>query len=465
MISPYNKQLLVVAPSHIDVKPVMRIISGKLQNINYTIYPTKELAEEAYEQDRDNVAAGIIFSYLPSEGNGSSVLSYAIRMSCESSPDTGTIFRQALDQGGCRGDDNKQGSGTGDCLVNMYLQNGFVYLQTIIDWALMQNENITVPFMDVNVQLMPKNKYTPDLTYLQTVASIYFVMAYSFFINFLTINLVAEKEKKIREGMFMMGLRNSVFWLSWSAVYFLIILLVTVLVVILASVGKFFQHSNIFLLFVMLMLYGLSIIALAFLLTPFFSKARTAGSIASFSTIVISLLYLAVSQTRTTTPNGYQYAVPPSAQWVMCLLSPIALALAMDQGIFLDIAKGGMNFDTISLGDFPLQAPLIMLVVDIILYFLLAIYLDHVIPGEYGVRYKPWYFLQCSYWFPQKSSLGERTQLVRSGAHDDNEDIVSGPDIEPVTHDMHNKRALRIINITKEFKSKETVTAVKGTLQ
>lgn len=66
--------------------------------------------------------------------------------------------------------------------------------------------------MDVNVQLMPKNKYTSDLTYLQTVASIYFVMAYSFFINFLTINLVAEKEKKIREGMFMMGLRNSVFW-------------------------------------------------------------------------------------------------------------------------------------------------------------------------------------------------------------------------------------------------------------
>lgn len=99
MISPYNKQLLVVAPSHIDVKPVMRIISGKLQNINYTIYPTQELAEEAYEQDRDNVAAGIIFSYLPSEGNGSSVLTYAIRMSCESSPDTGTIFRQALDQG------------------------------------------------------------------------------------------------------------------------------------------------------------------------------------------------------------------------------------------------------------------------------------------------------------------------------------------------------------------------------
>lgn len=63
------------------------------------------------------------------------------------------------------------------------------------------------------------------------------------------------------------------------------------------------------------------------------------------------------------------------------VFSFVGFMILFSQGIFLDIAKGGMNFDTISLGDFPLQAPLIMLVVDIILYFLLAIYLDHVIPG------------------------------------------------------------------------------------
>lgn len=53
--------------------------------------------------------------------------------------------------------------------------------------------------------------------------------------------------------------------------------------------------------------------------------------VAGFLTILLSLIYLVVSQTRTLTAGGYVYDVPPGAQWVMCLLSPVALALAIDQ--------------------------------------------------------------------------------------------------------------------------------------
>ena len=59
------------------------------------------------------------------------------------------------------------------------------------------------------------------------------------------------------------------------------------------------------------------------------------GAVASFSTIILSLIYLAVSQSRTITATGYDYGVPPSAQWAMCLLSPVALALAMDKVLSL----------------------------------------------------------------------------------------------------------------------------------
>ena len=55
------------------------------------------------------------------------------------------------------------------------------------------------------------------------------------------------------------------------------------------------------------------------------------GILASFGTILISLLYLAVSLSRTKTKDGYDYGVPPGAQWAMCLLSPVALALGMDR--------------------------------------------------------------------------------------------------------------------------------------
>lgn len=41
-----------------------------------------------------------------------------------------------------------------------------------------------------------------------------------------------------------------------------------------------------------------------------------------------------------------------------------------------------MTFDTITLGPFPLYAPITMLVVDTILYTLLAAYLDNIIPRK-----------------------------------------------------------------------------------
>lgn len=52
------------------------------------------------------------------------------------------------------------------------------------------------------------------------------------------------------------------------------------------------------------------------------------------------------------------------------------------QGIYLDIRYGGMTFDRMNIGQMPLYVLLIMLVFDFILYGLLAVYFDNVIPGE-----------------------------------------------------------------------------------
>ncbi|KAK7506564.1 hypothetical protein BaRGS_00002039, partial [Batillaria attramentaria] len=457
-----RRQIFVTAPNGFDVNATMAKISARLngaQALQFRTFASQQEAEDEYLKNNESNGdpVGIMFGYNSESSGGKS---YAIRMSAGASVDSDKTFTQ--DQGGCRGGDNANGAGLGNCDVNKYLVSGFAQLQSAIDQVLIENETSSMlPSTKVDVQMMPKDEYTPNLSYLQTFSSIYFVLAYSFFVNFLTVNLVAEKEKKIREGMLMMGLRNSVFWLSWSLVYFVLILVVTIIVTVIAVAAKFFENSNAFLLFAMLMLYGLSIIALAFLLTPFFKQAKPAGLVASFATLLCSLVYLAVSQTRTYTNNTVENSVPEAAQWAMCLLSPCALALAIDQGIYLDVAKGGMNFDTINEGFFPLSAPLVMLLVDVILYFLLAIYLDHVIPGEFGPRYSPLFCLKRSYWFPNKQGSGERTYLMNGIGQGDHDDVITGPNIEPVSADMRSKRTLRIMNITKIFKSKqETTTAV-----
>ena len=59
---------------------------------------------------------------------------------------------------------------------------------------------------------MDKEEFYPDTSYIQTTSSIYFVSAFAFLANYLAVNVVTDKEKKIKEGMLMMGLNSGALW-------------------------------------------------------------------------------------------------------------------------------------------------------------------------------------------------------------------------------------------------------------
>ncbi|KAK6171363.1 hypothetical protein SNE40_019569 [Patella caerulea] len=452
---------ILVSPNTTDIQTIMTHVSSLLGSVQYEMYGDMKTIEDIYRNNSKEIGAGLVFNY-----QGGNIMDYAIRMDYSDASTDGKWL--ALSTAGCR--DSYQLNGTmggSQCQVNNFLTSGFIWLQNAIDTALIRvnKSNPSVLMPDVSVQLMPKGPFTSDISIIQTLASIYFVFAYSLFINFLTTNIVAEKEKKIREGMKMMGLKDVVFWLSWSLIYAALILLVTIIVIIIAYASNFLPNSNIFLLFLMLFLYGLSIINLAFLLTPFFKKAKVAGIVAGFSTVIISCLYFAVSLTRTQTVDGYSYSVGAGGRVALCFLSPVALALAVDQGLFLDVAKGGMTFETATLGEFPLYIPILMLCVDFILYGLLAFYLDHVIPGEYGVRYKPWYCLLPSYWCQSKKGNYDIQSLIDNQHLTHHSDMTHGDDVENVPREMEEKASIRLYNIGKTFPGKEkgeTINAVNG---
>jgi len=64
----------------------------------------------------------------------------------------------------------------------------------------------------------------------------------------LTSSLITEKERKIREGMKIMGMMNTSFYLSWIITY-LIILTIISLLVALALKLFIIKHSDFFLMF------------------------------------------------------------------------------------------------------------------------------------------------------------------------------------------------------------------------
>lgn len=105
---------------------------------------------------------------------------------------------------------------TGDsCPVNQYYYSGFVALQALLDYTKIRIDtrryDVQVP--QIMLEMLPKEAYTADwMVAFRVVIPLYMVMALSQFITYLLILIVGEKENKIKEGMKIMGLKDSVFW-------------------------------------------------------------------------------------------------------------------------------------------------------------------------------------------------------------------------------------------------------------
>merc|ERR1719347_1364622 len=98
------------------------------------------------------------------------------------------------------------------------------------------------------------------------------------FLSPMLMVIVDEKEKKIKESLKMVGLRDSVFWLSWFVVYSVFVLIASVLGSVLLHLIVLNNTSSYFLPLLLVMLeFGLTVIMFAFMMTALFSKAKTAS--------------------------------------------------------------------------------------------------------------------------------------------------------------------------------------------
>ncbi|WAR12284.1 ABCA6-like protein [Mya arenaria] len=316
---------LLVTPDDLNVQAIMTEFSsifnatyGRKLNIEY--FQTKTDAENEFLNNSTSVLAGIIFNY-----GGRGNMSYALRYAKDSVPSSqySGLFTP---QSECRrkdGDTQVNDNGLqhdGNCKVNYYWFNGFVQLQTAIDAALIKNKyGVSYSTNNISVQMLPKPAFQADNSWILIMSSMYFVLAYLPLVSYFTVALVAEKEKKIKEGMKMMGLKTSVFWISAFSVFMVTTVVVTVIVTIIAVAASFLPNSNYGLFFIFLIIYGISMISLACMLAPFFNKAMSAGVVASMATMITSCLYLAVSLTRKyeAGTGSVSYSIPVYGRWLI----------------------------------------------------------------------------------------------------------------------------------------------------
>ncbi|XP_053687488.1 phospholipid-transporting ATPase ABCA3-like [Sabethes cyaneus] len=334
-----------------------------------------------------------------------------------------------------------------------YFNESFIAVQSAVDRAILLERNPNMELTPMFLRRFPYPPYYSDplLTGLENLLPL--VIAIAFFYSALNIvkYITVEKERQLKETMKIMGLFS---WLHWSAWFVKCIILLAIsssLITILLCVDvttnsdlAIFEYSNWFVVWIYLLVLSVTTICYCFMMSTFFSKANLASGISGLIWFIMIV--------------PYNIAFPNYDS--LSLAVKLALSLfansGMSFGFMLMMRHEGTStglqwsnlFETVTVDDnLTVGHTLIMLLVDAVLYLLIALYVEKVFPGEFGVGQR-WYFLFTKkFWFGRP-----KTRDVPVISVTDNDNIEQEPN--------GKKAGIQIRNLRKVFNKDKT--AVQG---
>ena len=341
---------------------------------------------------------------------------------------------------------------------NDYITQGFISLQDAITQStIMQTfSNLTASYtpslLPIDTKQFPDfNATFSEYLFIQSVlipVVLIFIYLYSA-IN-ITREIAYEKETKLRESMLIMGLSKSVNWLSWYVKNILFLTPVVLISTIILKYGLVFQYSDFFALFLLFMLHVNTLITFSFMMGAIFSSSRVAliailsGYFANFMPYFFIL--------------NYFFSLPLFGTLLLSLLSNSGFSVGITllseyEQKQIGIQWYNINSPVNNFADVTVLHVYLMLLLDSIIYFVLAWYLDEVLPKEYGYR-RPFYFPFTPYYWCGKTLNCRRSDLIeietpnemmnRSDAFEnDPHGIDVGLKIEGLTKHFGKKKALK----------------------
>ncbi|KAL1779967.1 ATP-binding cassette sub-family A member 9 isoform X1 [Sigmodon hispidus] len=335
------------------------------------------------------------------------------------------------------------------CRNSIFWEKGFVAFQAAINAGIIEittNHSVMEELMSVigsNMKILPfiaQGGVTTDFL-------IFFcIISFSSLIYYLSINITQERQY-ITSLMAMMGLRESAFWLSWGLMYAGFILVVATLMSLIVKSAQIVVLSGFMEVFLLFLLYGLSLITLAFLMSVLLKKPFLTG----LAVFLLTIFWGSLGFTAL-----YKH-LPAFMEWTLCFLSPFAFTTGMAQLIHLDYdVNSTVNLDSPN-NSYLIIAVLFMLVLDAFLYLVLALYFDKILLSKYGHQRSPLFFLKSSYWFQHRGA----NHVVLENEIDSDPSL--NDSFEPVPPEFQGKEAIRIKNLKKEYTGKHgKVEALRG---
>ncbi|ETN61053.1 ATP-binding cassette sub-family A member 3 [Anopheles darlingi] len=296
-----------------------------------------------------------------------------------------------------------------------YYAEGFASLQNAISWAVHELRGGTVG-SSVLLRRFPYPPFYDDplLFGLESLFPVIIMIAF-FYSCINTVKFIAlEKERQLKESMKVMGLSGWIHWAAWFVRTFLLMSLSIILVTVLLTCNlttnttvAIFEFSDPFLIWAFLVVFGITTIMFCFMLSTFFSKANIAAGMAG----IVWFYSLAPYQL---TFNVYQ-SMSFATKLVMSLWSNTAMAygcsmIMKHEGTAMGLQWSNL-FQPVSVDDSLTMAHVFgMLVFDAVLYLAIALYVEQIAPGQFGVP-RPWNFLFTKdFWAGEVFRLGTATE-------------------------------------------------------
>uniref|UniRef100_A0A8B9YN74 ATP binding cassette subfamily A member 6 n=1 Tax=Bos mutus grunniens TaxID=30521 RepID=A0A8B9YN74_BOSMU len=335
------------------------------------------------------------------------------------------------------------------CALEKYWKGGFVPLQAAINAAIIQmttNHYVMEELMSVTAVNMKTLPFIFKENLQNEMFIFYCLLYFSPLIYFLSLNVTRER-KKYKDLMNLMGLQDSAFWLSWGLIYAAFIFVTSIIITVIITSTEIIILTGFTVIFTLFFLYGLSLIALAFLMTVLLKKTI----LTSLVVFLLTLFWGGVGF------SAFYQQLPSPLKWIFSICSPFAFSAGINQIIHLDYTMNGVIFPDASGDSYIMIATFSILTFDALLYLALALYFDKILPYGNESHYSPLFFLNSSPCF----------QHQRTGSHvawkDVDPEPAAGDYCEPVAPEFHGREAVRIRNVKKVYKEKTgKVEVLKG---
>jgi len=464
---------LMFAPDTPQVRQLVHRLNQTYALFNQTFTSIEESEATALQRskahlrtDTDRTWAIVVFNTLDLAGGA---LDFTIRMNSSVLPTThSTIdrFVQGVDE------DYKK-----------YYYSGFLTLQTMIENVAL-NASAGAAFTtehgfgvgglgaaDPTVPLNPNFTLSDSITgipfptlgyksnpFYNTVGplvGLVFCMSMLYPTSRLIKGMVEEKESRTKETMKMMGLKDWVFHSSWF-ITFLAQFIITLTGVVLLLHFTLMPRSDFSLLWLLFVMFGLSEIALGFLMTVFFSKAKLAGILGPILLFAFTMPRYAFYSSDASSDTSTTFA----AKSVVSVLAPTVFTFGADLLMQYEGAMLGFRWSNLTDDPFSMARVMAFLLGDFVLYAVLAWYLDHVMPNEYGQRLSAFFCCKRSYWHDSQPDDDDGEEDAPTSTSDKTL-------VEPMPSSMHSKARVRIKKLRKVFtegrgSDKRVTTAVHG---